>query len=100
MNNNTSTTPTKGKYSWVIVLLEVLIILAYLAIGFGGIFKSGMDGDIAGMFEAVKAAVYFLIIATAAVTVMCFLPAFKSKWNMVVAICNILWLIWIIYTII
>lgn len=98
MENNTTTPQKKGRLWWIIGVLEILIVVAYFAIGIGGIFKSGMDYDFEGMVGALKAAILFLIIATVALTVMCFLPPFKSKGNMVVAVCNILWLIWIIYT--
>jgi len=90
----------KGRLSWLITVLEILIIIAYFVIGFGGIAKAVQDMDFVGIFESVWIAILFLIIATAVVTVMCFLPLFKSKVNIRWAIWNIIWIAFSIYSII
>ena len=89
----------KGRLSWLITVLELVIIIAYFVIGFGGIADAFENMDFAGMFESVRVAILFLIIATAGITVMCFLPLFKSKGNIRWAIWNIIWIAFSIYSI-
>ena len=91
---------TKGRFSWVIPLLEFIVIIAYFAIGYGGLMNAFSHMDFAGMFESVRIAISFLIVAIALLTVLCFLPAFKSKGNVYWAIWNIIWIVFSIYSII
>ena len=85
-------TPKKGKLSWVIPVLEVLTVVIYFALVWSALkdFSSGFD--LGALFGSVKSAVYFLVFATIVITVLCFIPAFKSKGNIRVAIWNIIWL--------
>ena len=89
----------KGRLSWVITVLEILVIIAYFVIGFGGIANAFKQMDFAGMFESVKSAIVFLIVAIAIITVLCFVPIFKSKGNVRWAIWNIIWIAFSIYSI-
>lgn len=90
---------TKGRLSWVITVLEIIIIVAYFAIGFGGLANAFKHMDFVGMFESVRTAIVFLIIATAIITILCFVPIFKSKGNVRWAIWNIIWIAFSIYSI-
>lgn len=90
---------TKGRLSWVITVLEIIVIVAYLAIGFGGLANAFKHMDFVGMFESVRTAIVFLIIATAIITILCFVPIFKSKGNVRWAIWNIIWIAFSIYSI-
>lgn len=87
----------KGRFSWIIPVIEVIIAIAYLWIGYSGIIDAAKDFDFDGMFKSVKVAIWFLVIATAVVTILCFLPIFKSKGNIKIAIWNIIWMIFTIY---
>lgn len=99
MKEKTVTT-SKGRLSWVIPVLEFIVIIAYLVIGFGGIMDAFKSFDFAGMFKSVETAIWFLVIATVVITVLCFLPPFKSKANKRIAIWNIIWLAFTIYSLI
>lgn len=90
----------KGRLSWVITLLEIIVMIVYFVIGFGGISNAAQNMDFAGMFESVKTAIIFLIAATVVITILCFVPIFKSKTNVRIAIWNIIWLAFIIYSLI
>lgn len=90
----------KGRLSWVITVLEIIVAIVYLVIGFGGIVRAVERMDFVGIFESVKIAIIFLIIATAVVTALCFVPVFKSKGNVRLAIWNIIWIAFSIYSII
>ncbi len=81
---------TKGKLSWVIILLEVITAIAYFVIYFKNIADSAMDFDFVGSIQGVKSAVWFLVIAWAILAALCFVPIFKSKFNKIIAICNII----------
>ena len=83
---------TKGRLSWVITLLEIIVIVAYFAIGFGGLANAFKHMNFVGMFESVRTAIIFLIVATAIITILCFVPIFKSKGNVRWAIWNIIWI--------
>lgn len=87
----------RGRYFWVVPILEIITIIAYFAIGFGGIMNGAKNFDFVGMFESVKTAIWFLIIAIIAITVLCFLPPFKSRYNKFCAIWNIIWLAFTFY---
>lgn len=89
----------KGRFAWVITLLEFIVMVAYFAIGFGGLANAFKHMDFVGMFESVKTAVIFLIVATAIITILCFVPMFKSKTNVRWAIWNIIWIAFSIYSI-
>lgn len=91
---------TKGRLSWVITVLEIIVIVAYFAIGFGGLANAFEHMDFAGMFESVRIAIIFLIAATAVITVLCFVPIFKSRGNVRWAIWNMIWIAFSIYSII
>lgn len=77
----------------MVPVLEVIVAIAYLAIGYGGIANAVANMDFNGIFESVKGAIIFLVAATAIITGLCFLPAFKSKANLRIAIWNIIWMI-------
>lgn len=87
----------RGRLFWLIPILEIISIIAYLVIGFGGLMNAVSNFDFAGMFNSVIGAMVFLIITTAIITILCFLPAFKSKGNVRWAIWNIIWIILTIY---
>lgn len=90
---------TKGRLSWVITVLEIITIVAYFAIGFGGLANAFKHMDFVGMFESVRTAIFFLIATTAIITILCFVPIFKSKVNVRWAIWNIIWIAFSIYSI-
>ena len=69
----------KGRLSWLIPVLEIIVMIAYLLIGFKGIIKALKTFNFAGMFESVSVAIWFLNIATIILTVLCFIPLFKSR---------------------
>lgn len=100
MNTNLNEETPKGRLSWVISLVEVIIVIAYFAIGFGGMFRAFQNLDFVGIFDSVRVAIWFLVLATMVVTVLCFVPLFRSKANTKVAIWNIIWLIFSIYELI
>ena len=83
----------KGRLSWVITILEIIVIIAYFVIGFGGIANAFKHMSFVGMFESVRTAILFLIIATVIITILCFVPVFKSKGNVRLAIWNIIWMV-------
>lgn len=95
----TKETP-KGRLFWVIPLSEVIVAVAYLAIGFSGIADACKNFDFEGMFKSVEIAIWFLVIATVVITILCFVPIFKSKSNVKVAIWNIIWIAFTIYSLI
>lgn len=99
MKNNQSA-KTKGRFSWIITLLEVVIMIAFLVIGFGGIAHAFANMSFVGMFRSVETAIWFLVIATVVTTIMCFLPPFKSEGNMRIAIWNMIWLVFTVYSLI
>ena len=90
----------KGRLSWMIKILEILVVFAYLIIGFGGIANASKQMNIVGMFESVKTAITFLIIAIVIISILCFVPIFKSKSNVFLAIWNIIWIGLLFYSII
>lgn len=100
MSNTDVKKETKGRLFWVIPILEIIVIIAYLAIGFGGLATAFQNMDFVGMFESVRTAILFLIVAIAVITILCFIPIFKSKSNVRWAIWNIIWIAFSIYSII
>lgn len=98
--SNLENKPAKGRLHWLVPVLEIVVVILYLAIGFGGIMDAFQRMDFAGMFESVIGAMIFLIVAVVAITIMCFIPVFKSKGNLWCAIWNIIWLCWLVYGII
>ncbi|MDE5785405.1 MAG: hypothetical protein K2H98_02640 [Duncaniella sp.] len=98
MNNETQTAnsrPAKekeGKLSWVIPLLEGIIIIGYLLLGWSAISNFISSFDFESLFEDIIGAIYFLIISTIVQTILCFIPVFKSRGNMIIAVWNIVWL--------
>lgn len=86
----------KGRLSWLIPILEIIVAAAYLFIAYKGIIDSAAGFDLVGMFEAVRGAMLFLIIATVVITILCFIPVFRSKANRSIAIWNIIWIIFTI----
>ena len=97
--SNLENKPAKGRLHWLVPVLEIVVVILYFVIGFGGIMDAFQRMDFAGIFESVIGAI-FLIVAVVAITIMCFIPIFKSRWNMWCAIWNIIWLCSIIYGII
>ena len=100
MSTEATKNSEKGRLSWVIGILELIVVIAYFAIGFGGITNAFKDFDFAGMFKSVETAIWFLVIATVVITVLCFIPIFKSKANVRIAIWNIVWLAFTIYSLV
>ena len=98
MSTETIKSSEKGRLHWVIPILEIIVMVAYFAIGFGGIANAFQNFDFVGMFESVKTAIWFLVIATVVITILCFVPLFKSKANVKIAIWNIIWLGFTIYS--
>ena len=94
---STEVKQTKGRLWWLIPIFELIILIAYFAIGIGGIADAAQHMDFAGMFESVKTAVIFLIVAIAVITVLCFLPLFRSRFNVFCAIWNIIWIAFTVY---
>ena len=68
----------KGRLSWMIKILEILVVFAYLIIGFGGIANASKQMNIVGMFESVKTAITFLIIA---IVIIFILRIYKYFYN-------------------
>ncbi len=87
----------KGRLSWLVDVIECVIVIAYLGIGFKGISDGAMNFDIGAMFSAVKGAIWFLVVAIAANTVLCLLPKFTSKGNRTIAIWNVIWIAYTVY---
>ena len=77
-----------------------MVVIAYLAIGFRGIMEAIQEMDFSGIFDTVINAVWFLVIAIAAITLLCFFPVFKSKTNKWIAIWNIFWIGLTVYSIV
>lgn len=100
MSNEKVKSSEKGRFHWVIPILEFIVVIAYFAIGFGGIANAFQNMDFVGMFESVQTAIWFLVIATIIITILCFVPLFKSKANVKIAIWNIIWLAFSIYSLI
>ena len=98
MNKETIKSSEKGRLHWVIPILEIIVMVAYFAIGFGGIANAFQNFDFVGMFESVKTAIWFLVIATVVITILCFVPIFKSKANVKIALWNIIWLGFTLYS--
>lgn len=98
--SNLENKPAKGRLHWLVPVLEIVVVILYLAIGFGGIMDAVQSMDFAGIFESVIGAMIFLTVAIVAITIMCFIPIFKSRANIWCAIWNIIWLCSIIYGII
>lgn len=96
-----STTETKevkkGRLAWLIPVLEIIVIVAYFAIGFGGIKDAFAHMDFEGMFKSVETAITFLLVATIILAILCFVPIFKSKGNIRWAIWDIIWVVLTIY---
>lgn len=90
MGTEISKREAKGKLSWVIILLEAITGIAYLVICFKNIADSAMNFDFVEGIQGVKSAVWFLVIAWAVLAVLCFVPIFKSKFNKIIAICNVI----------
>lgn len=82
----------KGKLSWVVPVLDFMAFVGYFALGYGAIFKLFTTFDFVAFANNISAAVYFFVACTILVVVMCFIPVFKSKNNMGLAVCNIVWL--------
>lgn len=97
--------PPKGKYSWVVGLFEVIIVLAYFGVfgyymynAFTEVSSGNLSLYILGLFDMIKGtilAVIWLMAATVINTILCFIPIFRSKANTWTAIWNIIWLIWL-----
>lgn len=97
--NNEAAVPTppkamskKGKLSWVVPVLEVLIVVIYFFLAWKAMKSFSSSFDLGALFSDVTGAIYFLIGATIVTTIMCFIPVFKSKGNTWIAIWNIVWL--------
>lgn len=87
----------KGKFAWLVDVIEVLIVIAYFGVLYLG-FSSAFSGlDFVGIFKLYYGAVCFLVIATAANTVLCVLRPFTSKGNRALAIWNVIWILLTIY---
>lgn len=89
----------KGRLWWMIPLLEIVAIIAYFAIAYSELFENAASLNIVGMFEGVKTAIIFLIVAIAVLTLLCFIPVFKSRGNIRWAIFNIIWIVFNVSTI-
>lgn len=87
-----SATPQKGRLSWMVSFLEVILVIGYFILGGSAIMDFIFSFDLASLFEGILDAIYFLIGGTVITTIMCFIPIFKSKNNMYIAVWNIVWL--------
>lgn len=88
----------KGKLSWVVPVLEVVLIGVYAILGWNAITEFFSSFNFAEFAEDITTAVYFFIGGTVISTVMCFIPIFKSRSNMYLAVFNIVWLGFNIYS--
>lgn len=52
------------------LIIELIIIVVYCIVGFGGLLSAFKDMDFSGMFESVQTAILFLIIATVVVAIL------------------------------
>lgn len=91
---------SKGRLAWIVTALDIIVYIAYFIIGIGGISNATERMDFVGIFDSVRVAIIFLILATIVITVLCFIPIFKSKVNIRLAIWNIIWIVLNIYLII
>ena len=82
----------KGRLSWVVPLFEVVMVIGYLLLGWNAVTSFIESFDFGAFFENIVNAIYFLIACTIISTIMCFIPVFKSRNNMYIAVCNIVWL--------
>lgn len=82
----------KGKLSWVVPLFEVAMVIVYFILAWNAMTEFFSSFDLAALSDDVAGAVYFLIVCTIISTIMCFIPVFKSRTNMYIAVCNIVWL--------
>ena len=100
MSENQVVKAPKGRFHWVIPELEIIIaaIYLYLVLSEWKDFSSSLD--LKGMLESATALVWFLVVATAIVTVLCFMAPFKSKANKRIAIWNIIWIALTVYSLI
>lgn len=96
MSNETATTikpaEQKGRFAWVIDVIEIILIVGYFALGWRAISNFIPSFDLESFFENIMAAVWFLIIGAVIQTIMCFFPIFKSKGNMRLAVWNMVWI--------
>lgn len=92
MSNDISKQSTKGKLSWVIIVLEAITAIAYLAMVFWNLGSSfvEMDFDFGEAIQELKTAVWILVISWVVIAALCFVPIFKSKFNTFIAIGNII----------
>lgn len=82
----------KGKLSWVVPVFEVFMAIGYLILGWNAVTEFISSFDFDAFAEDITNAIYFFIACTVVSTIMCFIPIFKSKSNMYIAVCNIIWL--------
>lgn len=112
MSNETKQPKAKGRLSKLIPVLEIVLLLAYFAIYFpfgladNSPYSSAAFSimDSAGYdpwVEYLKGIrVWFIcfMVAQVAVSVMCFLKQFKSSFNKFLAIVNIIWIVYELFT--
>lgn len=94
MSNETTTTTSehKGRLAWVIDVIEIILIVGYFVLGWKAFSKFISSFDLVDFFNNIMIAVWFLIIGAVIQTILCFLPVFKSKGNMRVAVWNLIWI--------
>lgn len=96
MSNDTATTTQpaeqKGRFAWVIDVIEIILFVGYFALGWRAFSSFFSSFDLESFFDNIMAAVWFLIIGAVIQTILCFLTAFKSKGNMRVAVWNLVWI--------
>lgn len=87
----------KGKFAWLVDVVEILIVIVYFWVFYLGIKKSISSFDFADALQAYYGAVWFLVIATVANSVLCVLRPFTSKGNRLLVIWNVIWILFTVY---
>ena len=87
----------KGKFAWLVDVVEILIVIVYLLVVYLGISEAFSSIDFAKVLQTYLVAVWFLVIATAVNTVLCVLRPFTSKGNRLLAIWNVIWIAFTVY---
>ena len=92
-----SSNEKRGKLSWVVPVFEAVMVIGYFLLAWNAVSEFISSFDIIGFFQSIVSAIYFLIVCTIISTIMCFIPKFKSRSNIYIAVGNIIWLGFNIY---
>lgn len=97
MKTNLTNETATGQHARLIPILECVMIVAYMVFIVRNTMNSMRSMDIEGMVSNSIAAQWVLSLLTLAITVLCFMPKFKSKLNTKIAVVNIVWLIFFVF---